>query len=66
MIVKKEEPKKLDYEYYELIIIVNSLKDKEYLSAIIDHVDFEYFKDANNREFIKNIFHFRFIIISNL
>ena len=58
MIVKKEEPKKLDYEYYELIIIVNSLKDKEYLSAIIDHVDFEYFKDANNREFIKNIFRF--------
>ena len=55
---KKEEPKKLDYEYYELVIIVNALRNKEYLSAIIDHVDLEYFKDANNREFIKNIFRF--------
>ena len=57
---KKEEEVtvKLDCDYYEMIVIVNALKNKEYVSAIIEHVDLDYFKNVNNRIFIEKILEF--------
>lgn len=42
----------LDLEYFEKIIIYNSLFDQSYLETILDHVNPIYFKDKN----IKDIF----------
>ena len=59
MYKKKEiEVKKLDYNFYETVMIVNALNSQEYISAIIEHTDLDYFKDEHNRLFIGNIFSF--------
>jgi len=46
---------KLDLDYYENIILFNSLLSQEYLSSIIEHTDPEYFSDRNIKTIFKAI-----------
>ena len=46
---------KLDLDYYENIILFNSLLSQEYLSSIIEHTDPEYFSDRNVKTIFKAI-----------
>jgi replicative DNA helicase len=46
---------KLDLDYYENIILFNSLLSQEYLSSIIEHTDPEYFSDQNVKTIFKAI-----------
>jgi len=46
---------KLDLDYYENIILFNSLLSQEYLSSIIEYTDPEYFNDRNIKTVFKAI-----------
>jgi replicative DNA helicase len=46
---------KLDLDYYENIILFNSLLSQEYLASIIEHTDPSYFNDKNIRVIFKAI-----------
>lgn len=46
---------KLDLDYYENIILFNSLLSQEYLSSIIEYTDPAYFNDQNIRTIFKSI-----------
>jgi replicative DNA helicase len=41
------EPSKLDLDYYENVILLNSLLNQEYLACVIEHLDPSYFNDKN-------------------
>lgn len=47
-----EQQSKLDLDYYENIILFNSLLSQEYLASIVEHVDLDYFNDKS----IKSVF----------
>jgi len=49
---------KLDLDYYENIILFNSLLSQEYLSSIIEYTDPEYFNDKNIKTVFKSIISF--------
>ncbi len=49
---------KLDLDYYENIILFNSLLSQEYLSSIIEYTDPEYFNDRNIKTVFKSIVSF--------
>lgn len=49
---------KLDLDYYENIILFNSLLSQEYLSSIIEYTDPEYFSDRNIKTIFKAIVSF--------
>ena len=49
---------KLDLDYYENIILFNSLLSQEYLASIVEHVDISYFNDKNIKIVFKNIISF--------
>ena len=49
---------KLDLDYYENIILFNSLLSQEYLSSIIEYTDPEYFNDRNIKTIFKTIVSF--------
>jgi replicative DNA helicase len=49
---------KLDLDYYENIILFNSLLSQEYLSSIIEYTDPEYFSDKNIKTIFKSIVSF--------
>lgn len=49
---------KLDLDYYENIILFNSLLSQEYLASIVEHVDISYFNDKNIKVVFKNIISF--------
>jgi replicative DNA helicase len=46
---------KLDLDYYENIILYNSLLSQEYLSSIIEYTDPDYFNDSNIKTIFKAI-----------
>lgn len=46
---------KLDLDYYENIILFNSLLSQDYLSSIIEHTDPEFFNDKNIKLVFKSI-----------
>jgi len=46
---------KLDLDYYENIILFNSLLSQEYLSSIIEYTDPDYFNDSNIKTIFKAI-----------
>lgn len=54
----KVEEKKLDLDYYENVILINSLNDSEYLASIIDHSDVDYFIDSKIKLIFKKIVEF--------
>ena len=54
----KVEEKKLDLDYYENVILINSLNNSEYLASIIDHADADYFQDAKIKLIFKKIVEF--------
>ena len=43
----KPVPSKLDLDYYENVILLNSLLNQEYLACVIEHLDPSYFTDKN-------------------
>jgi len=49
------EPGKLDLDYYENIILFNSLLSQEYLATIIEHADPAYFNDKSIQTVFKTI-----------
>jgi replicative DNA helicase len=49
---------KLDLDYYENIILFNSLLSQEYLASIVEYVDLSYFNDKNIKIVFKNIISF--------
>lgn len=49
---------KLDLDYYENIILFNSLLSQEYLASIVEHVDISYFNDNSIKVVFKNIISF--------
>jgi replicative DNA helicase len=49
---------KLDLDYYENIILFNSLLSQDYLATIIEHADPSYFNDNNIRVIFKAIIQF--------
>jgi len=49
---------KLDLDYYENIILFNSLLSQEYLSSIIEYTDPDYFNDRNIKTVFKAIVSF--------
>ena len=51
-------PAKLDLDYYENIILFNSLLSQEYLASIIDHADPSYFNDKSIQTVFKCILAF--------
>lgn len=53
--MSKPEPSKLDLDYYENIILFNSLLSQEYLSSIIEHADPAYFNDKSVQTIFKCI-----------
>jgi len=48
----------LDLDFYENVILLNSLLDQDYLSSIIEHANPEYFNDASVRSVLKHVLHF--------
>lgn len=48
----------LDLDYYENIILFNSLLNQEYLSTIVEHVELSYFNDKSVRTVFKSILDF--------
>jgi replicative DNA helicase len=49
---------KLDLDYYENIILFNSLLSQEYLASIVEHVDISYFNDKSIKIVFKSILNF--------
>jgi replicative DNA helicase len=49
---------KLDLDYYENIILFNSLLSQEYLASIVEHVDISYFNDKSVKIVFKSILNF--------
>ena len=49
---------KLDLDYYENIILFNSLLSQEYLASIVEHTDISYFNDKNIKIIFKSILEF--------
>jgi len=49
---------KLDLDYYENIILFNSLLSQEYLASIVEHVDISYFNDKSIKIIFKSILNF--------
>ena len=46
--INKEQPQtKLDFDFFETILLYNALADQEYLSSIIGYVDPTFFNDKN-------------------
>ena len=52
------EPSKLDLDYYENVILLNSLLNQEYLACVIEHLDPSYFNDKNIGIVFKSIISF--------
>jgi replicative DNA helicase len=54
----KDSPSSLDLDYYENIILFNSLLSQEYLASIVEYVDLSYFNDKNIKIIFKSILNF--------
>lgn len=50
--------KNLDLDFYELVVIYNSLLDPSYLSAIVDSLEIRFFKDKDIKNIISIIIKF--------
>lgn len=46
---------KLDFEYYESVILLNALLNQEYLASIVEHLDPAFFDDKNIGAIFKSI-----------
>jgi len=46
---------KLDFEYYEGVILLNALLNQEYLASIVEHLDPMFFNDKNIGTIFKSI-----------
>ena len=46
---------KLDFEYYESVILLNALLNQEYLASIVEHLDPAFFDDKNIGVIFKSI-----------
>jgi len=54
----KDPPSSLDLDYYENIILFNSLLSQEYLASFMEYVDLSYFNDKNIKIIFKSILKF--------
>jgi replicative DNA helicase len=56
--MSQQKNSNLDLDYYENIILFNSLLSQEYLSTIIEHVDLNYFNDSSVKIIFNSIISF--------
>jgi len=54
----QKDVKALDLDYYENVILLNSLANQEYLATIIEHVNLDFFSDKNIKVMFNVIFAF--------
>ena len=54
----QKDVKALDLDYYENVILLNSLANQEYLATIIEHVNLDFFSDKNIKVMFNIIFAF--------
>lgn len=53
-----QKESKLDLDYYENIILFNSLLSQEYLASIVEHINLDYFNDKSIKSVFDSIIHF--------
>jgi replicative DNA helicase len=56
--MSQQEQSKLDFDYYEGVILFNALLNKEYLASIVEHIEPEFFNDKNIGLIFKSIISF--------